>query len=301
MNSLPSYFVIGVAKSATTFLFEGLKNSEEIATPIMKEPSFLVYNGNNNYVIDSYSKKLQTLNFSKNISDYKNNFKKKHLGTKIGDYSTHYFYFLDKFIESMKKYYGDDYSKIPIIVMLRCPIKRAFSHYSMKVRDQQENKVFLEAIKMSVIERRLKENYLPSFDYIGFSRYKKKIKKLQETFENILLVDFEMIKVRPNKLLENVTNFLNIKRINVPINRPINQSGSLKKNYLSNIVYKIIYRRNILKDLIPGSLKASAANTIKSKLHKVVFNKMEITFEEIEYLESILGEEIDFYELLFKD
>ena len=52
----------------------------------------------------------------------------------------------------MKKIYGSKYKGIKIIIILRNPAERAFSHYKLFVRDALEPLAFEEAVKSDVIE-----------------------------------------------------------------------------------------------------------------------------------------------------
>ena len=89
-KNFPDYFVIGAPKCATTSLFYFLEQSDEICMPSIKEPQFLVYNGNNNFILSSFDNKKKSFPFPGNINDYKKNFIKKVKSLLIGDYSTHY-------------------------------------------------------------------------------------------------------------------------------------------------------------------------------------------------------------------
>ena len=100
-KSLPDFFVIGAAKSATTSLYNYFKQSNSIEISKQKEPSFLVYRGENKFIISSINKVRTSQGFSKNIDEYEKNFCKNNNNSLIGDFSTHYLYFADIFIKSV--------------------------------------------------------------------------------------------------------------------------------------------------------------------------------------------------------
>ena len=65
-------------------------------------------------------------------------------------------------------------------------------------------------IKKDVINERLKKGFIPSFDYIGFSKFKDKINLLNNYFNRILIIDFVDLTSNRYKTLKKIFSFLRI-------------------------------------------------------------------------------------------
>lgn len=95
-----------------------------------------------------------------------------------------------------------------IIILLRDPLKRAFSHYNMDKGLGRVNKDF-ESIIVDEIAK-YKNASLPWNSYLGMSFYKDSVKKYISLFENVLVVNFEELTRNKKKTLKIVSDFLNI-------------------------------------------------------------------------------------------
>jgi len=97
-----------------------------------------------------------------------------------------------------------DYPKIKIIVILRSPVERAFSHYNFfKYNQRKENKKdFVSAL--SGIYKKF---------YIDRSRYLSRLKQVFKLFDQdqVLILFFEDIKKDPERVLKKVYQFIGVK------------------------------------------------------------------------------------------
>ena len=236
----PNLFIVGAPKSGTTFLYERLKNNEELFFPKIKELNFFSYN---------------ILNKKSYYRDFKIKEKKKYLK----------FYNFDK-----KKYYADcsvSYFAFPvvakniydfnpnakIIIIVRDPYKRAFSHYLMDKRMGYAKKDFIKYISNEM------EYPFHYHQYINNSLYYKNIKNYEELFgkSNVLVLNLEKIE----KDLGRIYSFLNIeKRLqDINFNEVVNQSKAPR-----NIFGKFLQKnRNIterIKLLFPKSISKNFNN-----------------------------------------
>ena len=166
---LPDVIVMGAAKAGTTSLCHQLNSYKEVNKSPVKEPHFFVYRkeGDNFCVNETFS--IEKQGYVQDLADYSRLYKKEYVNI---DYSTHYLYRIDEFIASVKEFYGAEIRSLKFIVVLRDPVNRALSHYKMKVRDKHEWLPIKEAFDESIIGDRLAKGLIPSFDYIGFSRYR---------------------------------------------------------------------------------------------------------------------------------
>lgn len=158
-NSIPNFFVIGAAKSGTTMLYECFTRHPDIFMSPIKEPHYFSTDIDPNRFRDDYARTLiksaslkQYLDsnqeeeifnaFVRERTDYLKLFKKHRSEKAIGEISNTYL-----FSSVAAKNIHDFNPDAKIIVQLRNPVKRAFSHYLMDVKMGFTNLSFLDAIE----------------------------------------------------------------------------------------------------------------------------------------------------------
>tara|TARA_R110002095_G_scaffold188490_2_gene166007 strand:- start:1819 stop:2808 length:990 start_codon:yes stop_codon:yes gene_type:complete len=122
-----SFLIVGAQKSGTTSLHRYLSAHPEIHMPGAKE---IEYFSDDN-------------NFQRGLGWYLNQCAgRAQPGKIIGEASTHYM-----MIEHVPKRIRDEFPHMKLIMLLRNPIDRAYSHYNMAVRRGVEAAPFQQAIK----------------------------------------------------------------------------------------------------------------------------------------------------------
>jgi hypothetical protein len=199
---VPNFLIIGVQKGGTTSLFNYLQIHPDIKLPKIKEIHYFDFqyeNGNEWY---------QQL-FPK-ICD-----------NKITGEASPFYIFSKKALERIY-----DYNKnIKLIILLRNPIERAFSHYNMNVSTGIEKLTFEEAIIMEnqriynsdfiKQEDEFLKPYsdLRNFSYIKRGIYHEQIKNVLDLFpaENIMILKSENLYSHTALILNDVFRFLGLK------------------------------------------------------------------------------------------
>ena len=103
---------------------------------------------------------------------------------------------------------------IKLIIMLRNPIHRAFSHWNMERHRQRETRTFEDAIKE---EKNQNQSLLPkqnrTFSYLERGLYFKQIQNIYNYFEKnqLLVIRNKELRNHPNRVLNNISKFLSIK------------------------------------------------------------------------------------------
>ncbi len=199
---LPNFFILGSAKCGTTALYEVLRHHPDIYFPLVKEPQFFCND-------DLYAKGLEYYSktyFSKSIN-YK----------AIGEATPHYMYY-----EKVAKRISEN---IPannqrFILILRNPVKRAYSLYWNMVREGLEGLGFSDAINAedgramdSIINKTGALQYL----YLDSGLYAKQIDMLLKYFhrENILILFHDDLITKPEKVYEDIFIFLGVSKVNI--------------------------------------------------------------------------------------
>ena len=208
VGSLPDFLILGAAKAGTTSLFYYLSQHPNISTPNRKKEV---------HYFD--------LNYNRGIDWYRNHFpqnNKRTLGASgvrnlCFEASPSYMIYPPA-LERIKK----DIPSVKLIVLLRDPVERAYSHYRHNVRRGREKLSFRESLEAET-ERTSIKSQIPGnlkfetispgyrhFSYVQTSLYAKTIKNIFEFFdkESVLLIKSRDLLSNPQLITENVFHFL---------------------------------------------------------------------------------------------
>ena len=252
---LPSFFVIGMQKSATTTLHHWLSAHEEVCLPVNKETHFF----------------SNTSFYEKGIDCYLENFITMDSSFILGEVDPSYI-FIDKSLDRIKKMISNP----KFIIILRNPLERSYSHYCMNKYKGYENLRFIEAIESE--ECRINKNVdnMIKFSYLLRSCYSKQIKNLINRFpkSKILYIKFDDM-INSNSQLntyKKICQFLKISEKSDVNFSMMHNSRSIPKNIiLRNFLYKNNSFKKFLKFIIPKNyqykikMKVDSYNKIREK------------------------------------
>lgn len=159
---MPDFFVIGAQKAGTTTLHDWLETQTNLCLPGIKETHFFSKKDRFEQGYDWY------------IKQFGDNVGRKTMGEVDPDYL-----FMSGVIEKMALFAKD----AKFIVILRHPLKRAYSHYMMSCYRGYEELSFIEALEVE--DTRLKSGSYHSmahFSYLSRSLYSSQIKKFKKSF-----------------------------------------------------------------------------------------------------------------------
>lgn len=172
---------VGASRSGSSWLSSCLAEHPEICFSTEKETHFFDD-------LHSYQKG----------PDYYESFFKCHSNNQIkGEFTPGYF----TNHEVAERIYNHN-PNVKIIVILRNPVERAYSEYLYNVaRELEKEKTFASALAGRLSKR-----------YINRGLYSKHLKQFYEIFpaEQILILDYADVSVRPAELLKEVYNFLGV-------------------------------------------------------------------------------------------
>lgn len=253
---LPDFFLVGAARSATTTTFEALRTHSQINMPAIKEPQYFSYNpdrpgfnpGN------GPGDKGETI-WTKTKSKYKKYFKQKN--TLHGDASVSYLYSPDA-----PKKIADCVPDAKIIIQLRHPVDRAYSHYKQLVRDGRETKSFKKAINEE--ENRIEKNWEWAWHYKHVGQYAEQVKRYKKYFpdEQIRIVRFDDYVLNTKKVIHNHIAFLNLEEENITI-KPYNISGDIYSRKLARWLFR-------WGDSVDGTLQSISPTDLPDQLIDVL-------------------------------
>ena len=275
------FFIVGAPKAGTTSLYHYLNEHPQVEMSSQKEP-------------DYFSDKAihdQGMYYGKNrinaLDKYESLFAQKE-SVVYGEASVSYLFY-DNVAEDIKKYNPN----AKIIIMLRNPIERAFSHYLMDYRlglisDSFEN----------IITKKSKHKNAHLFyqQYVEVSKYYNQIKRYQDFFEkdNLLFIDYEDFKKNVSESVGQVYSFLKISDefsdfVNIKHN-----SFVMPRNKVIRFIYSFVFFRKTLIFFIPTYLLKFIRYFLfrldkKPKLSKeTIIHLREIFNDDIRKVEEIL-------------
>ncbi len=236
----PNFLIAGAGRSGTTSLAEYLNQHPDIfmyCNPSMmyqKEPRFFVKE-----LIESISDldpmKKGILKYS--VLDEKKYFElfKTEKKFKVyGEASIHYFNHPEISIKNILKFLGD----IPIIIILRNPVEKLISNWKFIGADIYPLDTSLE---MEILRKEI--GYNSFWFYKDQSFYFERVKKFINSFTKVKVIILEEFTKNPKQLLNDCTDFLDIKKNDFNIDITHNESKEnfyLKKKYINKYLKKPI-------------------------------------------------------------
>ena len=293
--------MVGAPKSATTSLFQALRQHPGFDLSGPKEPGFFCYRSAR-FIVSDRTKVVESLPYLVTEGAFEAAYSTLMPGRLWGDFTTHYLYWADTFVSRVRSAYGERRgSEIPIVVVLRHPVDRAFSHYVMKRRDAHETLAFVDAISDPVVSDRLELGYVPTFDYLGFSKYESRIERLAEYFSRVMVVDFRELTRAPERVLASVCDLVGASTF--PRRRARlqqhNASGLPASRGLRRAVAAALFRSSRWKGWVPVGVRAPVGRALKRTLGAKVLEPATLSAEDRAHAERRLSAEVAFYEAVF--
>lgn len=278
---LPNFIIAGATRSGTTSLYYYLNQHPDISFPKLKEPRYftmgelkLPQNGPGDFSVDK--KLVTTLNQYKSLYKTINN-------KIVGDASSEYLYHHKISAPSIKNTLGD----IPIVIILRNPVDRAFSAYNNLVRDGRENEIFEDALNRE--EERMQKNWDMMWHYKKVGMYSKQVQTYQQEFSNIKIIIFERFIKNPNKYLNEITDFLNIEYYdNFNTDDKYSQSGVTKNHLVSSLTSRRHWFTNGIRELVLSLIPRKYLE----KLNETMLEQKTLSEETYKYLFDYFSEDI---------
>ncbi len=188
---MPVDFIgLGVPKAGTSWLYYCLKEHPQICVSEPKELDFF----NKNH---GFHQPAKPWNFQKGISWYLNHFDHCPKDKIKGEFSTRYFFEKDASL-LIKQFFP----QIKVIICLRNPAERAYSHY-WHIKSKTETKELFQSFEEALAKE-------PEFKNLGL--YGQHLKNCFEIFpkENILVLIYEDIVKNPLLFVQGVYQFLRV-------------------------------------------------------------------------------------------
>jgi len=259
MKELKQNFIcIGAQKAGTTTLADILCQHSEICIPPIKETKFFLFDGD----------------FTKGLPFYNSYFSNYKGQIAVGEFDPDYLLFpftAKRIAETLG-------NAIKILVVLRNPADRAYSHYLMIRKKGLEEHEFENAI---LEEKNRKKDIKTQkiFAYLERGLYGKQLNEFLQVFprENFLFLVFEedFLKNRESTI-KHVQQFLNVPYEPLELNIHSNEAGEAQSEIIRDLVRKPNFAKKLLKFVMPS--KEARKNIrkffIRKNMQKVSSSKL---------------------------
>lgn len=293
-KKLPNFLIVGAAKCGTSSLHKYLDQHPSIFMSKVKEPRFLSsqvtpfpLNGPGDDKVEAW--------YVKEYNDYVKLFEGAEGYPAVGESSADTLYFYKGTIPVIKRYLGQP----KIIIVLRHPVKRAFSSYQHLVRDLREELSFEDGLKEE--PRRIKDNWELIYHYTAASMYYDSVKAFLENFPEVKVVLNEDLEKTPNAVLRDIFRFLGVDPdhdVNTEIR--YNMSGKPKSQWIHQFFFEGNMARKLARPIARTLFSREARVRIAQKIQEKNLTRLTINPDTRNRLQAYFGEEIRRMETLLK-
>lgn len=298
-------FLVGAAKSGTTSIYNFLNSHSQVYASPIKEPNYFSTDINVEDFSNTYRKTtfLDTkeyfskthlvnlqLSFVRNESNYNRLFDAVSDEPIIADCSTSYLY---SRVAAKNIYEYNDKAKI--LIVLRDPIYRAYSHYLMALKYGFTNKGLIDSIKID--QQSEDKGWGKTELFIELGLYVDQIKRYYKYFgkDNVKVMFFNDLKMQPTFFFNDLCRFLKIQKTDAKAynKRPINAAMRPKHPFLNKLLVDVGFKK-IIKLYAPMQMQSVIKNWFFSS------SKPNLTQKEIRYLKLFYASEIKELEALLE-
>lgn len=254
----PNFFIIGAPKCGTTALYDILRQHPEIYMSIVKEPHYFTFDGEVPIFQGPGGNYFRRVAVTRPLA-YLMLFAGANGHRAIGEASPSY---LRSQVAAKRIYNSAPAAKI--IVLLRQPAERAYSHYQyLRFHGVEPIDNFENALEQ--------ENYRKAqgWSSIHFYRqggyYYSNLNRFYELFpkEQIKVYLYEDWNRAPQTVLKNLFNFLGVDKHFVPEVRRSNVTRIPRNNRLNQLAKRPERVEQLLSSLVPPSIKTSIISGIQ--------------------------------------
>ena len=257
----PNFFIVGVPKSGTTSIYNYLKSHQEVFMSKKKEINFF----SNQEILS------QNLYYNNSVCDSMENYLKHFINSEnykvVGEASVSYLFY-QNVAEKIYKFNNE----AKILIILRDPVMRAFSHYLMDYRLGYTKSGFSAIIRSNNSE---KNQNLFFQQYVSVGMYYEQVKKYVDLFgKNVLILKYEDLIFNNNLFIKKICDFLDINYYNI---KTLNKSNIYKNaNTFIMYFYQITFFRKFANFCL--------SKFYKDKLSRLIFNYKKPKIHEEDFL-----------------
>ena len=286
--TLPNFFIVGAPKAGTTSLYHYLEEHPEVYMSPIKETNFFsskeMQEQELYYDATPIQSKNQYLDLFKDVSQEK----------QVGEASVSYLYYTD-----VAKKLQEFNPKAKIVIMLRNPVDRAFSHFLMDKRLGLSTSSFMDVIQEP------KKFPLHFQQYVLLGNYFHQCSQYINRFgkDNVFITTYHEFKKDTDGVVRSLLNFLDVD-LDVELNtNKVHNPYSAPKNKLILSVYRNKSIRKFLKLITPSFLVSGVKQLIFKEGDKPTISREEYNYlvdyflEDIHKLEALIGKNLSSWKM----
>lgn len=295
MMNLRNAFIAGAAKSGTTTLYYLLEQHPEVCTPAVKEPNYFSnINNSTDPVKPGTGPGDDSTVWTDTLKKYHNLYRPGDEHTVKLDASVSYLY-SSTAARQIAEYDSDS----RIIIVLRNPTERAFSHYKHLLRDGRETATFEEALAQE--ESRIAKGWEFSWHLTGMGMYGEQLPRYLEYFDagQLHIITLEDLQRDLPTVIKDITGFLGLSPFEYDLERQErNASGVARSWLLSRIVNWVLGYKATINKIIPPKVSHKALQLFRAfnikesdlKISEDLNHELKTTFkEDIKKTEALIS------------
>lgn len=254
---MPDFLIVGAQKAGTTTLHHYLSLHPDIHFPEKKEIHF-------------FDKK--NIN-SDNVFKYSKNFSQAKSSQFCGEATPIYMYYPEA-LHNIHREIGD----LKIIIIVRQPVFRAYSHYWHEIKNGYEYKSFVDSIYR---KPKNSDYYIRHHSYIERSCYSSQIENAKKLFgkDNVKVIKMENMMNEPLKYVNCVLRFISPSLTSIQELHPEVKNSSMIP--INKKVHSIISCLNSTLGGVPGVRKILRINLKNEKYPRISDYEYKIAKEMI--------------------
>ena len=220
------------------------------------------------------------------LEEYRGLFAKAKPHQICGDISPEYLYYYQN---AVVKILEEKNARIPIIIVLRNAIDRAYSSYLYHVRDGREKLSFEKALDAE--EERPAANWAWGWRYVDVGLYAEQVKAYTDNFERVLLLLFEE-DIVTGQATKKVLDFLNLPSLpEIPAHIHVNVSGYPQKRWLHRVMTDEMVVRKV-KNVIKATPLYAHSKQIYRKIMEANLRKEDMAAKTREMLKEKFQDDV---------
>lgn len=249
----PTFFIIGAPKAGTTSLYYYLNKHPQVLMSSIKEPNFFAYE---DLQADKLYYKDDSIGDEKSYLSLFTNKSNKEFKA-VGEASVCYLFYH----KSAQRIYNFN-PEARILIMLRHPLERSWSHYLMDYKLNYVKDKFDDIALRRVNGHRNNQHYQ---QYVQLSLYASQIEAYLKVFpkHQIFFGLYDELKSNPQELFNKICRFLDIDTLPLAEKTAYNSAEVPRNDFI-----KSIYATDALRRGVKKLLGSQHSRKIKSILFK---------------------------------
>lgn len=260
MGRMPTFLVIGAARSGTTALYTYLQQHPGVYMTPIKEPNFFAFEGQK---LDVRGPGPDYINNSiTDLDTYQALFEAARVGSAIGEASPLYLY-----AEQAPARIHHHLPDAKLIAILRNPIEQAFSHFLYAKKQTLEPLDDFTAA-LDAEPERARNGWQPLFQYSQFPKYHAQLQRYYELFpaDQLRVYLYEDFSSDPQAVLADVFAFVGVDPDFEPdVGYRPNAGGVPRSTLIQNLVMRPHLLNRMVGRFVPEELKRRLRDAISDR------------------------------------